>query len=192
MNKAVKGDILKSSESGRLIDDPGTLQYLVILPNEEGHRFHYTGEAASIIQPIDERVADCIRLQIREGCKTPKGIQWRVTYFVKENIFGGLRVKQTQRNKSIPSRKKIRNLILSVRNETRYSKIDQDNIEHVKEQWMKNGDVFFLTLHQTKFWRGANRFDERYFSYFLHFHIGPRCKHGDSKVVFLSFIWKLL
>ena len=72
MNKAVKGDILKSSESGRLIDDLGTLQYLVIFPNEEGHKFHYTGEAASIIQSIDERVADYIRLQIREGLKQQK------------------------------------------------------------------------------------------------------------------------
>ena len=34
-------------------------------------------------------------------------------------------------------------MILSVRNETRYSKIDQDNIEHLKERWMKNGDVLF-------------------------------------------------
>ena len=58
MSKAVKSDILKSSKSGRLIDDLGTLQYLVIFPNEEGHKFHYPGEAASIIQPIDERVAD--------------------------------------------------------------------------------------------------------------------------------------
>ena len=40
MNKAVKGDILKYSESGRLIDDLGTLQYLVIFPNEEGLKFH--------------------------------------------------------------------------------------------------------------------------------------------------------
>ena len=74
MNKAVKGDILKSSKSGRLID-VGTLQYRVIFLNEEGHKFHYTGEAASIIQPIDERVVDYIRLQIREGCKTPKDVQ---------------------------------------------------------------------------------------------------------------------
>ena len=58
MSKEVKCDILKSSKSGRLIDDLGTLQYLVILLNEEGHKFHYTGEAASIIQPIDEWVAD--------------------------------------------------------------------------------------------------------------------------------------
>ena len=133
MNKAVKGDILKSSESGRLIDDIGTLQYLVIFPNEEGHKFHYAREAASIIQLIDERVADYIRLQIREGCKTPKDFQCRVLYFVKENIFGGLRVKEAQRNKFMPSRKKTRNLILSVRNETRYSKIDQNNIENLKE-----------------------------------------------------------
>ena len=143
MSKAVKGDILKFSESGRLIDDLGTLQYLVIFPNEERHKFHYTGESISIIQPIDERVADYIRLQLQERCKTPEDIQCRVAYFVKENIFGGLRVKEAQRNKIIPSRKKIRNLILSVRNETGYSKIDQDNIEHLKEQWMKNGPVFF-------------------------------------------------
>ena len=110
------------------------MQYLVISLNEKRHKFHYTGEAASIIQPMNERVADYIRLQIREGCKTPKDIQCRVAYIVKENIFGGLRVKKAQRNKFIPSRKKIRNLILSVRNETRYSKIDQDNIEHLKEQ----------------------------------------------------------
>ena len=103
MNKTVKGDILTFSESGRLIDDLGTLQYLVIFPNEKGHKFHYTGEAASIIQPIDERVADYIRLQIREGCKKSKDIQCRVVYFNKENIFGRLRVKETQINKFIPS-----------------------------------------------------------------------------------------
>ena len=44
--------------------------------------------------------------------------------------------------------------------------------------------MFFFNLISNK--RGANRFDERYFSYFLHFHIGPRCKHADSKVIFLS------
>ena len=68
MNKVAKGDILKSPESGRLIDDLGTLQYLFIFPKDEGHKFHYTGKGASIIQPIDEGVADYIRLQIRGGC----------------------------------------------------------------------------------------------------------------------------
>ena len=87
MNKALKGNILKFSKSGCLLDDLGTLQYLVNFPIEKGHKFHYTGEAASIIQPIDERVADYIKLQIREGCKTPKDIQSRVAHFVKENYI---------------------------------------------------------------------------------------------------------
>ena len=78
----------------------------------------------SIIQLIDERVADYIRLQIREVCKTPKYVECKIAYFLKENIFGGLRAKAAQINKFIPSRKKIRNLILSVRNKTRHSKID--------------------------------------------------------------------
>ena len=39
--------------------------------------------------------------------------------------------------------KKIRNLILSVRNETRYSKIDQENISHLKAQWKDYGDILF-------------------------------------------------
>ena len=120
----------------------------LVFLKQKGHKFHYPGEAASIIQPIDERVADYIRLHIRERCKTPKRYSMQSCVFhLKENIFGGLRVPPPppppQRNKFIPSRKNIRNLILSIRNETRYSKIDQDNIEHLKEQWMKNGDVFF-------------------------------------------------
>ena len=82
---------------------------------------------------------------------TPKDIQCRVKYFVKENIFGRFRVKEAQRNMFIPSRKEIRNLILSVRIETRYSKTHQDNIKHLKEQWMKSGGFFFSTLNQTKF-----------------------------------------
>ena len=84
------------------------MQYLVIFPNEKGHKIHYTGEAASIIQPIDESVAEYIRLQIREGCKTPKDIQCKVAYFVTENIFGWLRVKETQKNNFIPFTKKIK------------------------------------------------------------------------------------
>ena len=49
INKAVKCDILKFSKSDRFLDDLGTLQYLVIFPNETGHKFHYAGEAASFI-----------------------------------------------------------------------------------------------------------------------------------------------
>ena len=109
MKKTLKGDILKFSESDRSIDDLKKLLYLVIFPHEKGYRFNYT---------------DYIRLQIREVCKKTKYVECKIAYFLKESRFGGLRAKAAQINKFIPSRKKIRNLILSARNETRHSKID--------------------------------------------------------------------
>ena len=62
-----------------------------------------------------------------------------------------MRVIKAQRNNFIPSRKKSGNLTLSFRNEKRYSKIDQDSIEYLKEQWMKNGDVLFKPYIKQKF-----------------------------------------
>ena len=53
------------------------------------------------------------------------------------------RLKKVRGSHLFQSGKKIRNLILSVRNETRYSKIDQENITHLKDKWMDYGDVLF-------------------------------------------------
>ena len=78
-----------------LIDDLGILKYLVIFPNEKGQKFHYKGEAASIIQPIEERVADYIRLQTQGGCKTRKYIQQRVAYFANQCKCGKIRTRIT-------------------------------------------------------------------------------------------------
>ena len=102
---------------------------MVIFPNENQHRFHYQGEAATVIQLVESRVNDFIRKQIRKGCRVQKDIQSRTEYFVKETIFNGRKTKESNRRTFVPSRKKNRNLILSVRNETRYSKIGQENIE---------------------------------------------------------------
>ena len=55
----------------------GSLQYLVIFPNENHHKFHYKKEAATYIQPVDTRVTGFIRKQIREGCLVPNDIQSR-------------------------------------------------------------------------------------------------------------------
>ena len=79
---------------------------LVIFPNENQHRFHYQGEAATVIQPVDSRVTDFIRKQIREGCRAPKNIQSRTEYFVKETIFNGQETKESKKRTIVPSRKK--------------------------------------------------------------------------------------
>ena len=70
---------------------------MVILPNENQHRFHYQGEAATVIQPVDSRVNDFIRKQIRKGCRVQKDIQSRTEYFVKETIFNGRKTKESKK-----------------------------------------------------------------------------------------------
>ena len=87
-------------------------------------------------------MTEFIRKQIREGCGVPKDIQSRAEYFVRETIFDRQKTKESKRQTFVPSRK-IRNLILSVRNETRYSKIDQEKISHLKAQWKDYGDILF-------------------------------------------------
>ena len=96
----------------------GSLQYLVIFPNQNQHQFHYQGEAANVIQPIDSRGNDFIWKQIREGFHMLKDIQPRTDYFVKETILNGQKPKESKRRAILPSRKKNRNLIFSVRDET--------------------------------------------------------------------------
>ena len=86
-------------------------------------------------------MTDFIRKQIREGCCLLKDIQSRTEYFVKETIFNEQKTKESKT--FVPSRKKIRAIILLVRNETRYYKIDLENITHLKDKWMDYGDVLF-------------------------------------------------
>ena len=58
----------------------------------------------------------------------------------------GRRLKKVRGAHLFQSGKKNRNLILSVRSEKRYSKIDQENITHLKDKWMDYGDVLFEPL----------------------------------------------
>ena len=81
----MREDLKNSKEKKKKVF--GSLQYLVIFPNENDHKFHYTGEAATYIQPVDARVTEFIRKQIREACRVPKDIQSRTKYFVRETIF---------------------------------------------------------------------------------------------------------
>ena len=103
-----------------------SLQYLVIFLNENQHQFHYQGQAATVIQPVDSRVKDFILKQIGEDCHVPIDIQSRTEYFVEETIFEGQKTKESKRSTFVLSQKKIRNLVFSGRNETKYFKIHQE------------------------------------------------------------------
>ena len=67
--------------------------------------------------------------------------------YVKESLFSGESHPDVTRKKFRPNRQKIRNLVSSVRNELRFTKIDQENLQHLAKEWRKWGDVHFLTRY---------------------------------------------
>ena len=46
----------------------GRLEYICKFPDLNGHKSHHVGEAATVSEPLDERVVE-FKMQIRNGCK---------------------------------------------------------------------------------------------------------------------------
>ena len=107
INQNLRNDLDTLKKKKKNFENLGSLQYLVLFPNENQHRFHYQGEAATVVQPVDSRMNDFICKQIRETCRVPKNIQSRTEYFVKETIFNGQKTKGSKRRTFVPSRKKL-------------------------------------------------------------------------------------
>ena len=94
------------------------------------HCYHNTGKAAGIAEPFDPRVTDFIQKLIRSGCRRVKELESRAMDFVTDVFFEGACSPDRYRGKFYPERRKIRSLITYVKMETRFSKIDQENVQH--------------------------------------------------------------
>ena len=95
------------------------LQYLCQFPDPSGHQNHHTGQAAGISEPLDNKVVEYLKKQIREGCRRTKDLQSRAKLFVDQTIL--LEENPTIfRHRFRPTRKKIKNLITAVKVETRF------------------------------------------------------------------------
>ena len=77
INQNLRNDLKILKKKKKNFENLGSLQYLVLFPNENQHRFHYQGEATTVIQPVDSRVNDFICKQIKEGCRVSNDIQSR-------------------------------------------------------------------------------------------------------------------
>ena len=66
INQNLRNDLDTLKKKKKNFENLGSLQYLVLFPNENQHRFHYQGEAATVVQPVDSRMNDFICKQIRE------------------------------------------------------------------------------------------------------------------------------
>ena len=107
-----------------------------------GHKYHNVGQTARMTEPLDERIVKYLKKLIRNGCRNSKDLQSRAAEFVKDKIFFGEKHRGSLRRKFNPNRKKIKNLITSVKTETRYSKINQENVAKLKEDWGKWADIY--------------------------------------------------
>ena len=107
---------------------------------------HHMGQAAGLVEPLDERVALYLKEVIRNGCRRVKELQSRASEFVREKIFHGERPPESLRRRFNPNRKKVRNLITRVKLKTRHSKIDQENVAKQTEEWARWNQVFFSRL----------------------------------------------
>ncbi|XP_057290826.1 uncharacterized protein LOC130613509 [Hydractinia symbiolongicarpus] len=148
-SKKLKGALVKYHMKDDQLTIESRLQYITTFPTET-HSNHNMGEAAGLIEPLDQRVANYMKQLIRGGCRKTRELKLAAAEFVKNTIFSGRSNPEKSRRRFTPSRKKIKNLITSVKIETRYSKIDQENVESLKNEWSDWADIYFSARLQNK------------------------------------------
>ena len=101
------------------------------------------GQAAGLRQSLGERIIKYLTKLIRNGCRNSKDLQSRAAEFVQDKIFIGEKHPRSLRRKLNPNRKKIKDLITSVKIEMWCLKIDQENVAKSKEDWGKWANIYF-------------------------------------------------
>ena len=135
MAKFLRKALISMKSGGQLLSY--NLQFLTEFPTLDAHRYHHIGQAAGLIEPLDERVKEYIKQLVRGKCRKKQDILSRTADFVKSTIFGGESHPDRLRRRFKPTGKTIKNLIAGVQLETTYSKFDQENVQHQMEEWKK-------------------------------------------------------
>ena len=103
----------------------------------ESFRYHNAGEAAWLMEPLDDRVSAYIRKAVKSGCRRPKELQSRVKEFVLNEIFFDENPPPSIRRRFYPNRRKVKNIVNSIKQEARHSKINQGNLMALTEKLEK-------------------------------------------------------
>jgi hypothetical protein len=107
------------------------LKYVVRFPTSEDHMYHHQGVAAGLIEPLDDRVREHIKTLVRNGCRRKAEIISRTQEYVNTHLFTG---QCRLRRRFKPDGKTIRNIVASVKLETRYSRFDQENLREALQR----------------------------------------------------------
>ena len=90
--KKIKSYLEKMKQLGKTAKNEefkGKLQYLCQFPDPSAHQKHHTGLAAGISEPLDNRVVEYLKKQIREGSRRKKDLQNTAKLFVDQTILLG-------------------------------------------------------------------------------------------------------
>ena len=98
--------LTKDEESKSSIKSLGRLEYICKFPDPNGHENHHVGEAATISEPLDERVTEFLKTQIRSGCERIKELQRQASIFVNDVIFAHEKSQNLTRGNSDQTTKK--------------------------------------------------------------------------------------
>ena len=128
----------------------GILKYVFRFPASDSHRNHHTGRVAGLSEKLDPRVTDYLRSVVEKGNRRVKDLQSRAAEFVEEKIFFGQMHPDLTRKRFFPTKRKIRNIITSVRLQQRFSAIDQENLKIMKDKWGDWADVHFTPRYMNK------------------------------------------
>ena len=126
----------KISKENKEADITVILKYITIFPQLSDHQFHYQGQAAGLIEPIDERVRAHIKKLVRGGVRWKTVILSRTNEYVSNELFSAESVPCRLRRRFKPDAITIRNIIASDKYETRHSKFHQENMMEFKKWWM--------------------------------------------------------
>ena len=108
----------------------------------ESHRYHNSGEAALLMEPLDKRVSAYIRKTVKSGWRRPKELQSRIKEFVRNQILFDENPPSLRRRFYLNMRK-VKNIVNSIKQEVRHSKIDQENLMALTENWEKSANIHF-------------------------------------------------
>nr|XP_047122448.1 uncharacterized protein LOC124805945 [Hydra vulgaris] len=101
----------------------GQLVYLLKWPTEP-HENHNISEAAGLIEPLDKRVNNFLREQIRSGCKGIRDLESIAEGYINLVILPTFSDNDFHRRQYTPSRRKLKNIIISEKLKNRYAEGD--------------------------------------------------------------------
>ena len=107
-------------------------------------------QAAGIREPVDDRVISKIEELTTQGVRKLDEVKRHVESFVTGELFRGRRPPAKTRRRYYPTNKDITNTMQKVKYRQCHSKVDQENLEHLVNQWKSDypGNAFFYRRFQ--------------------------------------------